>query len=44
VTTELNGTISIRRATTEDLATAALESRSTFAHGTVVELRVPTMA
>lgn len=42
VTTELNGTISIRPASSEDLDGASIGDGSTRHHGTVVELRVPT--
>ena len=39
VTTELNGTIDIRPATTDELASAGLSDGS---HGTIIELTVPT--
>lgn len=42
VTTELNGTIEMRPATTGDLAAVALGDGSDRPRGTVVELRVPT--
>jgi two-component sensor histidine kinase len=43
VTTELNGTIEMRPATVDDLSAASLPAQAAFAHGTVVELRVPTV-
>jgi two-component sensor histidine kinase len=42
VTTELNGTITIQPATTDDLDRAGLGDGSTRQHGTVIELTVPT--
>ncbi|MGB0111777.1 MAG: PAS domain-containing sensor histidine kinase [Ilumatobacteraceae bacterium] len=42
VTTELNGTISIRPATPDDLSGASIGDGSTRQHGTVIELCVPT--
>jgi two-component sensor histidine kinase len=42
VTTELNGTIEMRPATTGDLAAVSLGDGSDRPRGTVVELRVPT--
>jgi len=42
VTTELNGTIDIRPATSDDLSGAGLGGDSDRQYGTVVELRVPT--
>ncbi len=43
VTTELNGTISIRPAVPEDLDAAGLGDGSSHSHGTVIELSVPTV-
>ncbi len=43
VTTELNGTISMRPATSDDLDSVNLGDGSSHAHGTVVELSVPTV-
>ena len=43
VTTELNGSISIRPAVPEDLDEAGLGDGSSHNHGTVVELSVPTV-
>jgi two-component sensor histidine kinase len=42
VTTELNGTISIRAATPEDLEAAGLGEGPSVRHGTVIRLSVPT--
>jgi two-component system, sensor histidine kinase PdtaS len=42
VTTELNGTIDIRPATSDDLAGAGLGDGAGHQHGTVIELTVPT--
>ena len=42
VTTELNGTIDIRPATSDDLAGAGLGDGASRPHGTVIELCVPT--
>ena len=42
VTTELNGTIDIRPATSDDLAGAGLGDGYNRQHGTVIELCVPT--
>ncbi len=42
VTTELNGTIAIRPATTGELTAAGLGNGSSMQHGTVIELVVPT--
>jgi two-component sensor histidine kinase len=43
VTTELNGTITIDPATTQDLVDARIDDGSGRQHGTVIELRVPTV-
>jgi two-component sensor histidine kinase len=43
VTTELNGTISIRPAVSDDLDAAGLGDGSSHNHGTVIELSVPTV-
>ncbi len=43
VTTELNGTIDIRPATSDDLAGAGLGDGAGRQHGTVIELCVPTI-
>jgi two-component sensor histidine kinase len=43
VTTELNGTIDMRPARTQDLDDAKLGDASSHQHGTVVELSVPTV-
>ena len=43
VTTELNGTISIRPATPDDLESVSLGDDGGHMHGTVVELSVPTV-
>ena len=43
VTTELNGTISMRPATSADLDEVQLGDGSSHQHGTVVELSVPTV-
>ena len=43
VTTELNGTIDVRPATTDDLVGAGLSDGSGRRHGTVIELCVPTV-
>ena len=42
VTTELNGTISIRSATSDDLESAGLGTGPDSRHGTVIRLGVPT--
>jgi two-component system, sensor histidine kinase PdtaS len=42
VTTELNGNIDIRPATSDDLAGAGLGNGAGIQHGTVIELTVPT--
>ena len=43
VTTELNGSISMRPARTDDLEGVQLGDGSSHQHGTVVELSVPTV-
>ena len=43
VTTELNGSITMRPATSEDLVAVELDADGGRPRGTVVELRVPTM-
>ena len=43
VTTELNGTIDVRPATSDDLSSAGLSNGSDRRHGTVIELCVPTV-